>query len=290
MAITHQQRSAHAGPQGRFGRAAMHSGITRLSRIGAGGTRRASLLREMATVVFAYLAYFAVRGLTQGGTERAVGHAAAIVALEKRGGFFWEPAIQSQVVQHHWMITAANWMYIYGHWPLILGVAIWLLVTRPASYRLFRNAFFISGAIGIAVFMTYPVAPPRLADVGVVDTVTMYSHAYRVLQPPAFVNQYAAVPSLHFGWDLLIGLALIREAKWIALKAVGVIVPVLMLLAIVVTANHYIFDAITGGFVAMAGLALAYGLQRYGKRLRTMRASAAPVAARVVFGRSAFAR
>ena len=71
-----------------------------------------------------------------------------------------------------------------------------------------------------------------------------------VLQPPAFVNQYAAVPSLHFGWDLLIGIALVREAKWLPVRIFGAIVPALMCAAIVVTANHYIFDAMAGGVVA----------------------------------------
>lgn len=88
------------------------------------------------------------------------------------------------------------------------------MVKRPAAYSVFRNAFFISGTIGIIIFVLYPVAPPRLADVGVVDTVTMYSSSYRVLQPPAFVNQYAAVPSLHFGWDLLMGIALVTQSRW----------------------------------------------------------------------------
>ena len=144
---------------------------------------------------------------------RAVSHAHKIVDIEKAGGFFWEPAIQEKLVDHHAIITAANWMYIWGHWPLIACVAAWLMVKRPAAYSVFRNAFFISGTIGIIIFVLFPVAPPRLADVGVVDTVTMYSHSYRVLQPPAFVNQYAAVPSLHFGWDLLIGIALITQSR-----------------------------------------------------------------------------
>jgi hypothetical protein len=244
----------------------------------------------VALVVAAYFAYFAVRGFTQGSEERAVDHAPQIVSLEQRGGFFWEPAIQSHLVEHHWIVTAANWMYIWGHWPLIAAVAAWLMVRRPDAYRLFRNAFFISGAIGIAVFVLFPVAPPRLANVGVLDTVTMYSHSYRVLQPPAFVNQYAAVPSLHFGWDLLIGIALARESRWMAFRVIGLIVPVLMASAIVVTANHYIFDAMAGGTVALTGLALSYGLRRYGGAMRAMYVGSAPVASRAVFGRSAFAR
>jgi hypothetical protein len=183
------------------------------------------------------------------------------VSIEKAGGFFWEPTIQERIVQHHAILTAANWMYIWGHWPLIAGVAAWLMVRRPAAYSVFRNAFFISGTIGIIIFVLFPVAPRRLADVGVVDTVTMYSNSYRVIQPPAFVNQYAAVPSLHFGWDLLIGIALVTQSRWLIVRIAGAIAPLLMVSAIVLTANHCIFDAMAGGTVALIGLTAAYALR-----------------------------
>jgi PAP2 superfamily len=78
------------------------------------------------------------------------------------------------------------------------------------------------------------------------------------MQPPAFVNQYAAVPSLHFGWDLLIGIALITQSRWRVVRIAGAMVPLLMVSAIVLTANHYIFDAMAGGTVAVTGLAAAH--------------------------------
>ena len=260
MAIITQRRGNGLDSAEAIGRDAARTGRRVAGAVGA-AVGRARAAREIALVVFAYFAYFAVRGFTQGSHGAAVSHAHKLVSFEKHAGFFWEPSIQAQIVHHHWIVTAANWMYIWGHWPLIASVAVWLLVRRPGAYQLFRNAFFISGTIGIIIFVTFPVAPPRLADVGVVDTVTMYSHAYRVLQPPAFVNQYAAVPSLHFGWDLLIGIALVREAKWLPVRILGAIVPVLMCAAIVVTANHYIFDAMAGGVVALSGLAASWWLQ-----------------------------
>jgi hypothetical protein len=226
----------------------------------------ARLARETALVLLAYFAYFLVRGLTEGERAGAIERAHRIVDIEKACGFFWEPAIQSHLAGYHAIITAANWMYIWGHWPLIGIVAAWLIARRPAAYQVYRNAFFVSGAIGILVFVLFPVAPPRLAGVGLADTVTMYSQSYRVLQPPAFVNQYAAVPSLHFGWDLLIGIALITESRWLAARVLGAIVPLLMLAAIVITANHYIFDAVAGAAVALTGLAVSCGLQSAWRR------------------------
>ncbi len=233
--------------------------------------------RQVVLVGFAYFAYFLVRGRTQGSHAEAVANSRKVVDLEQTAGFFWEPSIQERIVDHHWIVTLANWMYIYGHWPLIAVVASWLLWKRRETFSLFRTAFIVSGAIGVAVFVTFPVAPPRLADIGVVDTVTLHSNAYRVLQPAAFTNQFAAVPSLHFGWDLLIGIALVTNARWLAVRVFGVVVPVLMFAAILLTANHYIFDAMAGAAVALTGLAAAYAINCRGDRvLQRLRAVRSP--------------
>ncbi len=116
---------------------------------------------------------------------------------------------------------------------------------------------FYSGLIGVVIYALYPVAPPRLLDVGLVDTVTEQSVAYRVLQPPGLVNKYAAVPSLHAGWNLLVGLAIYQAASARGWKIMGVVGPVAMTLAVVVTANHFVLDVVIGLAVAMIGYVIA---------------------------------
>ena len=222
---------------------------------------QSGFLREMALVIFAYFSYFAVRGATIGSEDRALENANRVVSIERALGIFHEPAMQRVVVEHDWLVSLMNWTYIWGHWPLIILLAVWLYINDPSTYRLYRNAFFISGAIGLVIFATFPVAPPRLADVDVVDTVTLHSHSYRLLQPPGLVNQYAAVPSLHFGWNLLVGLIFITMARSPIARAFGAVIPVVMFLAIVLTANHYIIDAAVGGLVALTGLAIAVTLR-----------------------------
>jgi hypothetical protein len=221
---------------------------------------RSGLLREMALVIFAYFTYFAVRGLTMGSEARAVGNAEKVVGFERAIGMFREPEMQNAILDDRWLVNLMNWMYVWGHWPLIILVAAWLYLNLPATYRLYRNAFVISGAIGLVIFALFPVAPPRLADVDIVDTVTLHSNSYRVLQPPGLVNQFAAVPSLHFGWNLLIGVVLFTKGRTTLARAAGLAVPPVMFLAIVLTANHYIIDAVLGGMVALTGLAIAYAL------------------------------
>jgi membrane-associated phospholipid phosphatase len=129
-----------------------------------------------------------------------------------------------------------------------------------------RTAIFASGAVGMIIFLTYPVAPPRLTGIGLTDTVTTYSHAYRALQPPSLMDRYAALPSLHFGWDLLVGLTLARFHPRAAVRILGALMPVAMGLAVVMTANHYLLDVIVGGIVAITGLVLASVLMRARER------------------------
>ena len=160
------------------------------------------------------------------------------------------------------MVTAANWVYVWGHWPVLVASGVWLYRSRPGAYGVYRDAILISGAIGLVLFALFPAAPPRLAGLDVVDTVTQYSNAYRVLQPPALTNQFAAFPSLHFGWNLVIGIALVGQADRRSLRLFGFVMPVLMLAAIVLTANHYLLDSAGGGIVALVGLAASTQLHR----------------------------
>jgi len=223
---------------------------------GARGPGRAALLvvRELGIMLVAVLAYFAIRGLTEGARADALANAARVVDLEQALGIHIEEELQDLILQSHALITLANWVYIWGHWPFIAVVAAWLVLSHPAEYRALRNAFLVSGSAGLVIFALFPVAPPRLYDSTLVDTVTEYSRAYRVLQPPALVNQYAALPSFHFGWNLLIGLGIVRCASRAWLKAVGVVAPALMGLATVLTANHYLLDLVLGALMALAAL------------------------------------
>jgi hypothetical protein len=141
---------------------------------------------------------------------------------------------------------------------MIVGTMVWLIWKHTEHFSVYRSALLFSGAIGLLCFVLLPMAPPRfLADQGFVDTVVQRSNAYRVLQPPAFTNQYAAMPSLHLGWNLLMGIAIVRCASTRWAKAFGVLMPLMMYLATIVTANHYLLDGMAGAGVALIALPLA---------------------------------
>ena len=234
-------------------------------------------LREVLVIVAAILLYFGVRGLVETRVPLAHAHARAIVDLERRLGIFVEPDLQRLIVPHDWLVALANWVYIYGHWPVVGLTLVWLHLRHNAVYPQFRNALLISGAIGLVIFALYPVAPPRfLPDLGFWDSVTARSNSYRVLQPPSLVNKYAAMPSLHLGWNLIMGIAWARYATTPAGRVFGWAMPVAMMLAIVVTANHYLLDGIAGGALALVGLAIATAVATYRRSAPTPALRTAP--------------
>jgi hypothetical protein len=221
-----------------------------------------SVLVEIVVVLAGVVTYFGIRGLTGANPDVAVEHAHDILALERLLNIDGEQWLQDLVVPSDAMSTLFNWVYIWGHWPVIVATLLWLALRHRTAYLRLRNAMMISGGLGLLVYTTYPVAPPRLADLGLVDTVTERSQAYRVLQPPAFVNQYAAMPSLHVGWDLLVGLTIVSVASVTWLRLVGRLMPVLMAVATVATANHYLLDAVAGVAFALTGLGAALVIER----------------------------
>jgi membrane-associated phospholipid phosphatase len=214
--------------------------------------------RQAALVACAVLLYFAVRGLTEGSEPRAITNGRNILEFEERLGVAIEQSVQAYVADSHVLATLSNWVYIWLHWPVIIATLLWLHRRHRFDYLLLRNAMFISGAVGLVVFALYPVAPPRLLDDGFVDTVTELSTSYRILQPPALVNEFAAMPSLHVGWNLLVGIALWRTSRHPSVRAIAILGPTLMAVAVVTTANHYVVDGIAGSVVALTGLAGAH--------------------------------
>jgi len=232
--------------------------------------------RELAVVSGGAVVYFGVRGLTEGNVAAANGNAGRLVDVEEALGIDVEKAVQEPVASSDTFTTVVNWIYIWGHWPVIIATLLWLVLSHPAVYARTRNAMLLSGAVGMVVFALWPVAPPRLADLGLVDTVTEYSRSYRVLQPPGFTNQYAAMPSLHVGWDLLIGLAIVVAAGRLWVRTIGVLLPMLMGWAVVASANHFVLDAVAGVVLVLVSLWVITRRPSLASRLRRRANRAGP--------------
>ena len=236
------------------------------------GRRRIVLIRgalfQFVLVAVAAVFYFLVRGITEGGEDRAIRHARSILRFERILGLDVEAGVQDVVLRWRPLVTAANWVYMWGHWPVI-GVALLALYLRDRkNYVLLRNAMFLSGAVGLFIFALWPVSPPRLLPegAGYVDTVTIWSDSYRILQPPALVNKYAAMPSFHVGWNLLVGFMIWKTFRNPAARVLAVAGPASMAAAVVATANHFVLDSVVGIAIALAGLAASYRVYEFTSR------------------------
>jgi hypothetical protein len=238
----------------------------RLGRRGLAG-----LAAEVVLIGIALPLYYLARGLSHERVAVAFDNANQLIDVERALGIFWEADLQERVLSYGWMVDTLNAMYLYGHLPIILMIAVWLYFRHRPQYLLMRNAFLISGAIGLVIYVSFPVAPPRLMpeEFGFTDTVFRQYGVSRVANPWFLRNEYAAVPSLHFGWNLLAAVAIWLASRGVALRAFAVLMPLATLAAIVLTANHYFLDAVAGLLTVAVGMALALAVRTLVLRYRS---------------------
>jgi membrane-associated phospholipid phosphatase len=213
-------------------------------------TRRSGV-REVGIFAAAYVVYFGVRALTEGSAARAAQNALELIRFERLHGILWEGTLQRMVLERPVLVDAANAVYVYGHWPVIIAAGVLLFRYRPDQYARLRDACLLSGLVGLVVFSMFPVAPPRLTDLPLVDTVTRDEAGYRQIVPPSMVNQYAAMPSFHAGWNLLAGIVVFGATRHWLLRTLAVLGPAAMMLAVVATANHYVVDVLAGASIVI---------------------------------------
>ena len=226
---------------------------------------------ELGLVALGFLLYFLVRGAVVDRTADAFANAHWIVNFQFSYGLFVEPAFQAWVLEYELLRRGLNFVYFWMDFPLIVAVAMVMFWKRRHAYTLTRDSMLISGGLALVVYWLYPVAPPRfLSEWGFIDTLEVYdnlSYQAQSLQP--FVNPFAAVPSLHVGWALLLAAGVFAATRNPWLRGASLLTFVLQSIAVVGTGNHYIFDSLAGLAVCGVALGLTLVLHRGGyPRLR----------------------
>ena len=148
--------------------------------------------------------------------------------------------------------------YLSLHFAGTTAALVWLHRRHPEHFPMVRTTLVTATALALVGYVLYPAAPPRLAGLGFSDTVT--THAGINLSSDVLgtlYNPFAAVPSLHFGYALIVGVALATLAKRRVVRVAGALYPLAMLLVIVGTGNHFVFDAALGAVVVLAGWLVA---------------------------------
>jgi hypothetical protein len=211
---------------------------------------------QTGLLVIAAVAYLAVRAITQGDPSAAEGNAYEVLHVERLLGLDWERGAQALVLDNDTAVRWFNAIYVWAFWPFLVLALVVLYVRDRARYAVLRNAMFVSGGVGLAVFAVFPVAPPRFLD-GFTDTVALVSGQDHLAHPSAFSNEYAAVPSFHVGWTVLAALALLPVLRHAALRVLVLGQGAVMAVTVVVTANHYVVDGVIGVTISLGALLVA---------------------------------
>jgi hypothetical protein len=182
-----------------------------------------------------------------------------------------ETALQRLVLPHPLLVQASNLYYDILHFPLLGACLIWLYARHRADYPRIRTT--VAAFTGISLLIQLiPVAPPRLlASTGMVDTAVQYGQSVYAWSGGFDADEFSAMPSVHVGWALIVAIAVITvsRSRWRWLAAAY---PVLTLLVVVVTANHFWLDGIAAGLL----VALVMVMQRIARGLRSGKASEGP--------------
>lgn len=235
---------------------------------------------EVATLAFLYGIYELVRGQGHATLGLAQGHTDDIVALEEHLHLFGERTVQNAADAIPGVPTLLGIAYIVLHFVGTAVFLVWLHRQHRERFPLVRNTLIGATAVALAIYILYPVAPPRLAGLGFVDTVTDSAKVNLSSDMlGSLYNPFAAVPSLHFGYALLVGLTIAAVARGRLGKVIGWSYPVVMLLVIVATGNHFFFDAAGGAAAIGIGFLFASWLGEKPARTERRRQAARESAA-----------
>jgi hypothetical protein len=216
---------------------------------------RHSLASEALLVVGLYGLYELARGLVVGHVGEAERHAHRLVALERSLHVFGEADVQQAAHALPGLIGLLGTAYLTLHLIVTVAVLLWLHQRRPAAFAFVRTTLLLASGLALIGFLVYPTAPPRLAGIGIADTVSNGHISLNHGLVSSLYNPYAAVPSMHIGYALVVAASLLRYGRQPLVRALGVLYAPVVLLVVVATGNHFFVDAAAGALVA--GLAAA---------------------------------
>jgi PAP2 superfamily len=237
--------------------ATLHLNASPSSLRGIVTTPRRGLV-EVATLASLYGVYELVRGQGNATLAAARAHTDDIVAVERHLHVYGEQAFQKAVHALPGLPTLLGLAYITLHFVATGAALVWIHRRHRSAFPVVRNTLVFSTAVALAIYVLFPVAPPRLSGLGFADTVTEGAHVNLSSDMlGSLYNPFAAVPSLHFGYALLVGVAVatLAQRRWV--RTIGWAYPVFMLLTIVGTGNHFFFDAAAGGIVVAVSYLIA---------------------------------
>jgi len=218
--------------------------------------------RQIGILVSVDLAYTFVRGIVDSERALAFAHGQQVIDFEQSTGTFFEPSLQAFFLPAQWVIDFANQVYLNAQFSIAIGFLLWLYLFRNETYYFVRNMFVVAMGIALVGYTLYPTAPPRMfPEYGFVDTLSAYSDVgHDSSLAKIFINPYAAVPSMHCAFAMMIGGTGVMVCRHTVSKVLWAAWPLLVSWVTIVTANHYWIDAVLGWGVALGAVLIAQWL------------------------------
>jgi hypothetical protein len=209
-------------------------------------------IRQLALFAGAYYLYRIVRGIVDGQAGLAFENARNLVDAERALGLFFEPGLQAWAEGSDWIVTAASWMYVNSHFVITTTFLIWLYIARNHAFYYVRNMFMVAMGLALVGYTVYPTAPPRfMPEWGFSDSVAAFVGENAEQSANALYNPFAAVPSMHVAFALMIAVPAFMLVRNGVLKAFWAVYPLVVTFVVMVTANHFWLDAALGALVAV---------------------------------------
>ena len=215
--------------------------------------------RQIGLLVLVDLAYETVRGIADGQRAVAFTHGQQVIDLERSTHTFFEPSFQSFFLGADWLIDFANQIYMNSQFAVVLTFFFWVYFFRNDSFYFVRNMFMVSMGLALVGYTLFPTAPPRLfPEYGIADTINDFSNVnHDSALVKVFINPYAAVPSMHCAFALMIGASGAKLARHRVTKAFWLVWPLLVAWVVIVTGNHFWIDVVLGWMVAVVSALVA---------------------------------
>jgi hypothetical protein len=210
-------------------------------------------LRELGLALGVYLVYVSARWLAAGSYATALHHAREVWSLEHRLRLTVEPAVQHAFL-HTSLLPLFNRLYLSAQNLVVPAALLLTYYVDRAVYLRLRRTLIGAWLIAIPIYAVFPTAPPRLAHLGIADTVSAGTAVHLTSKGTTlFFNPFAAVPSLHVGFAFAVGIALAAIARRPLLRLIALSWGPMILLTVVVTGNHFVLDTAAG--LAVTGIA-----------------------------------
>ena len=218
------------------------------------------LARQIVLFCGAYWLYRLVRGLVDGRAAAAFENARHIIDVERALGLFFEPAVNAWAGAHALIGDAAGWLYVNSHFTITTVTLAFLYLRRNERFYFVRNMFVIAMGIALVGYAAFPTAPPRfLPEWGFEDSVARFTGVDAEASNALF-NPFAAVPSMHVAFALMLAVPMASMARHRAVRLAWRCYPALVTFVVIATANHWWLDAFLGAATAAVSALAAQAL------------------------------